>query len=504
MELIKSKLPSFKNVFMGASFILFSRIFSSFLGYVNLILIANILNIEQFGLYSFIISLLTIAYIVSNFGIENTLIYLIPQKRGKSNSEYLNLLKVIRTLLIFSSAIVILLILWLEEIIFINFNEEYSRILLYLLLICIPIQSFVVYFRVLNQTNYKYVQSSLPENIVRPTLFFILLLILSLYQISDINLILMAYLSSYLIALVIGFFLNYFIKERKNKIKLSKKIIDFEIIKDCYKFVNIQLLNQLAPFIIVYLLGIYQTTASIGLFRAAFQTATLIAFALRAIESVYTPIFSTLYNDKRKDELKSTFQNVTNWMITIGGLICLVSIVFSNEIMAIFGDEFRGIVFVFQLLCINQLANTIFGSVDYILIVSGRSKVVFYLSLIQALLVIISGSFLIAKFGLIGAAIAIILGTLTFKGILTLLCYKYEGIQPYNIRSVVNILLLIINYIVMLLIINLESLSIKILLFIIVLFICFFLPFYLFVLAKNEKNKIKFYCGKIFNHYNKK
>jgi O-antigen/teichoic acid export membrane protein len=493
MEIKNNKLPSTKKIVMGASFSLVGRIFSSFFGYINLIIIARTLDIDQFGLYSFIVSLLTIAYIVSNFGIENTLIYLIPQKKKQGAEEYRNLLKLIAVILIFSSITVILLILGFESKIFAFFEGNYSKHIIYIALLSIPIQAFLVYYRVVNQTDFKYIYSAMPENIVRPILYFLALLFLYLLGFNNISLVLVAYLASYFFALVSAHYFyqkgnsyNNFIGERSLKLKFETNVV-----KDCFKFVNIQLLNQLSPFIIVYLLGVYQNGPSIGFFRAAFQTATLIAFALRSIEMVYTPIFSTLYTENKLSELKASFQKVTNWMITIGGLICLTAIMFSKEIMYVFGEEFVAIVFVFQLLCLNQLINTLLGSVDYILIVSGYSKVVFYISFIQAFVVIIAGAFFIKQLGLVGAPISVILGTLVFKVILTVICYTSLKIHAFSNKYIFIVLTLIVNLVTSFLVDKLNiGFLLKVIIFLIETLILFFIPIYLLGLTIEEKNKV--------------
>jgi O-antigen/teichoic acid export membrane protein len=494
MEIKNSKLPSTKKIIMGASFSLVGRIFSSFFGYINLIIIARALDIDQFGLYSFIVSLLTIAYIISNFGIENTLIYLIPQKKKQGAEEYRNLLKLIAVILIFSSITVILLILGFESKIFAFFKGNYSKHIIYIALLSIPIQAFLVYYRVVNQTNFKYIYSAMPENIVRPILYFLALFFLYLLGFNNISLILIAYLASYFFALISAHYFyqkgnscnNFFIGERSLKLKF-----ELNVVKDCFKFVNIQLLNQLSPFIIVYLLGVYQNGSSIGFFRAAFQTAALIAFALRSIEMVYTPIFSTLYTENKLSELKASFQKVTNWMLTIGGLICLTAIMFSKEVMYVFGKEFVAIVFVFQLLCLNQLINTLLGSVDYILIVSGYSKVVFYISFIQSFVVIITGAFFIKQLGLVGAAIAVILGTLVFKIILTVICYRTLKIHAFSNKYIFIVLTLIVNLVISFLVDKLNiGFLLKVITFPIQTLILFFIPIYLLGLTIEEKNKV--------------
>ncbi|WP_309089149.1 oligosaccharide flippase family protein [Domibacillus sp.] len=483
----KTKLPTSKRIFQGASFAFAGRLCSAFLGYINLIIIAKILDIEQFGLYSFIIAFLTIAYIIANFGVEQTLIYMIPKKQSQGHNVYRIFITTMGSIILVASSVVILLIILLENTIFISFEGKYNNLFIALALFSIPIQSMVVFYRVINQTNFKYIYATVPEYIVRPVLFFCCLVGMYYLGFTNINLVLGSYVFSYLIA-----FLTAVVSRNKNeKVKLQLKV-EKAYFKDCFKFMNIQLLNQLSPFILVYIIGIYQSNSDIGFFRVAFQTATLIAFALRSIEVVYTPIFSNLYNDNMKEKLNYTYKKNTNWIIIIASLLCLIAITFSYEIMSIFGEEFKTTVFLFQLLCLNQIINTIFGSIDYLLMVAGKTRIILVASILQSGSVILLSLFFIEQYGTVGAAISILFGTFIFRLVLMVWSWISISIHPFSVKYFYLVLISFFNFLIGFYLNSLNmELSVKMLCFLIEFVFLFLILVYLIVLDKEEKKKLR-------------
>lgn len=495
------KVPSEKKISSGASFSFISRLVSAGLGYVNLVLIANVLTLQEFGHYNFLISLLTIAYIIANVGVENTLIYLMPFRKKQGTTEYRNLLITSQIFILCSSTIIFLILFFTRGIFSDVLDDSSIKSLILIVSLTIPIQAFVVFFRVYNQASYNYILSTVPENIIRPIIYFTFLLILIIYKIENINMVLIFYICSYIAAL--GFGAYYFLKENTfiYKQSFNKRFsFDYSIVTQSTNFLIIQLLNQLAPFIVIMVMGIVISSSDIGIFRAAFQTAALIAFALRAFEIVYTPIISSLYSDGKFEELNDMYKVMTNWVLGIGGIICIIAFHLSKSIMGIFGDEFQESAIIFQILAINQLINSSFGSVEYMLMMTGKSKVVRLVSVIQVVIVVISSWYLINMYGLIGAAISITLGTLFFKLILFIIMKKIHGFTLVSKRFILIWVLLILNFILLYLIksfyyIQLSSEFFSVLfnglIYSLIVGCFFFIPFYIWGLNQLEREKIK-------------
>ncbi len=100
--------------------------------------------------------------------------------------------------------------------------------------------------------------------------------------------------------------------------------------------------------------------------------------------------------------------------------------------MRIFGDEFVAGRLVLQVLALGIFFNVAVGPIGWFIVLTGRS----YLSLINslvALLVNISVTFfLTTKFGIIGAAIAILLGLLVINVMRLIQIKSIFGIHPFS------------------------------------------------------------------------
>ncbi|WP_053989926.1 flippase [Mangrovimonas sp. TPBH4] len=155
-----------------------------------------------------------------------------------------------------------------------------------------------------------------------------------------------------------------------------------------------------------FVLGIYETDDTIGIYNVALKIATLTSFSLQAINSILAPKIAAFYKSNQMGEFRKLvkFSTRINFVITL--FVVSGIILFNRILLGLFGEEFLMGATVLIVLCFGQLINSISGSVGIIFQMIGKQKV--YQNIVTiALIINVALNFaLTPKFGGIGAAMA--------------------------------------------------------------------------------------------------
>ena len=156
----------------------------------------------------------------------------------------------------------------------------------------------------------------------------------------------------------------------------------------------------------VLILGIFLTSADVGIYTAAARTALLTRFLLLATSSVAAPRFAALHaaNDKEgvaRLALRSTI------LTTVSTLpLLLLFIVFPERILSLFGPQFEAGASVLIVLAIGQFVNAATGPVGYLLNMSGFHRIEGRVAVAGAVMTVGLCFALIPVWGALGAAAA--------------------------------------------------------------------------------------------------
>jgi len=159
--------------------------------------------------------------------------------------------------------------------------------------------------------------------------------------------------------------------------------------------------------IATFALGVWGTTADVGIFNAASRVTLLISFVLIAVNIISAPKFAALYEAGELDVLASLARSSTRLMILLAAPLVIVFLVVPRAIMGIFGPEFVRGSMVLAILAVAQAANVIAGSVGHLLIMSGHERQVRNSNLVAAATCLVCAAALVPPLHGLGAAIAV-------------------------------------------------------------------------------------------------
>lgn len=167
--------------------------------------------------------------------------------------------------------------------------------------------------------------------------------------------------------------------------------------------------SGLAGFFINWWSGIaiawFASPDDVGILGAAQRVANTFMLILVAFNSVFAPRFPGLYQRGDLAALERLARRSTRMMLAVTALPLVVCIVFSSEVMSVFGTEFAQGGLCMAILCIGQLVNIATGSVGFLLNMTGHEAVTRRIVLVVSSITLVFGTMIIALFGILGAAI---------------------------------------------------------------------------------------------------
>ena len=156
-----------------------------------------------------------------------------------------------------------------------------------------------------------------------------------------------------------------------------------------------------------FFLGAWWSVEEVGIYNVAARTALLITFVLFAVNSVAAPKFAALYAENDLEGLRAIVTMATRIMVLATAPLLLVFVLVPEFVLGFFGTEFeeRG-VGVLVILALGQFINVSTGSVGYLLMMTGRERLMRNITVIAATIAIVLNVVLVPGYGSVGAAVA--------------------------------------------------------------------------------------------------
>lgn len=275
------------------------------------------------------------------------------------------------------------------------------------------------------ETKYSvYVQS-----VGQPSLA-ILLIIFAIYFVSGIKVVIIGYLLS----LVFGVFLaTYFIHiladlswETGPEFEV-RKIVAFSL-----PLMLIAVFRELMSWIDVFMLGLFTSPGTIGLYQAGFRTAAILGMISGAVDAIFPSITSEYYYTNQTKRLENTFKTITKWLsyFTLLGYSFLA--IFSNEILSVFGSTFVKARIALLIMGFSQLIISITGPSGYLLVMSEYERLNMANTIVFSVVNIGLNYIFIQKYGFVGAAFATGISLSLLNLVQVIEVQLLLGFHPYN------------------------------------------------------------------------
>ena len=404
------------------------------------VLLTRKLSLEEYGMYALAYSFFIICTRISLMGIPVGILkfcsahnatYEFSRTKGTIRSGY--------SIIIFSAVIICTVLLCFSKTISYDFFNE-PNIQIYLI-------AFILFIPAFNLTRasqavvraYKMIgQYSVLKEVLFP-----LFLLLFAFIFLNINNNLYSVIYAFGAALALTFLINTVVVSRiYSKIKNNGQIIytPFKLIRFSLpvfvESVSYLLLNQMSKIMI----GFFQVSENVGIFNAAMNLGALLVIFLNCIDGVFAPYISELNAKNEFSQIKLVFKTTTRWIFILTVPLFLIYVLFSKDILSIFGPQYITGCYVLMILAAGYTINSITGSVTFIIQMSGKQDIEIINIAIAVFVNLGLNYFLIPVWGIIGAALATGCSVALLNIIRLLEVYYFFRMQPYDIKYIKPIL----------------------------------------------------------------
>lgn len=176
--------------------------------------------------------------------------------------------------------------------------------------------------------------------------------------------------------------------------------------RSCLSLTGIELINYALLWTPFMLLPALASATEAGLYNISHRLAAQLGLLMLVIASITSARFAAHYQQQRLADLKKLAGRATRSMILLGLPPAIVLLVWSESILALFGDEFRAAATAMRLLILGQLVNLATGPVGYLLAMTGHERPLRNILTTTMALMLTLALVLIPTFGAAGAATA--------------------------------------------------------------------------------------------------
>jgi len=419
----------FSNVAKQTSINFIGRIANLGFSFITGILLARVLGPSLLGQYNLGN---TVANFTANFtkiGFDQGLVRFIPRYKANNQEGKIKYLVVFSFLI---SAILSMLVggvfYFYSDFLAIKlFNDvEMSGVL--------KITSFLIfvftYYR-LSSSILKGVKRvdflTITSYIVVPITFLLSLLVL---RKPDVYAVISARMISYSLGIILVIF--FILKKEKFMSGKIEKINIKEYLSFSSPLLFIGLLYFLISHIDILMIGYFLESSDVGVYSVAVRIAGMAVFLLSASNTIFGPTISELTEKDQFKTLERLLKSISKIIFAFSLNFLLFVIIYNQEILTVFGEEYIVGGLVLIILTFGQFINASVGPTGTILIMSGKQKFEVFNSIAICLMNIILNIILIPRLGISGAAIATASSIVIINIFKVLEVYVLYKFHPYK------------------------------------------------------------------------
>ena len=177
--------------------------------------------------------------------------------------------------------------------------------------------------------------------------------------------------------------------------------------------------------------GVATNSAQIGVYHTAFKLSMFATIGLMAVKSIASPKFAELYKTNDLKILEKVTQQSTKLIFWTTLPLVIVFILFSEQLMLLFGEEFRIGVFSFIILSLGRVVVSFSGAAGNLLQMCGKQVIFMNVAIIGSVVNIVLNFSLIPLFGINGSAFATMISLVVFNLLLVYFVKREFGFYTF-------------------------------------------------------------------------
>ncbi len=405
--------------------------------FVTAVLLARLLGAEQYGLYILALSVGTLAAGLAILGLDDAVIRFVAIAAGRRDEGRVwGALQVCVGISLFLSVLVSTGLFALaypiaEQV----FHEPRLAPLLQFTSLIVP---FLTLSDVLAGANRGFKKMEYPviaQNIAQPMIRLILIGALAIIGLSAVQAVITYGLADFSASIIMLYFLNKQFALRRplrTARRETRTILSFAV--------PYWLSGLLATFrgsIQALLLGTLSTVKGVGIFSIVDQLNAFGGQFASSITISVKPIVAELHDHGDRAQLGRIYQTTTRWSLAVQIPIFLALVLLPTAILSIFGKSFTDGAAALAVLALADLINVGTGMCGTLIDMTGHTKLKLANSIIRLVLYLGLGILLVPRWGVLGSAVAALVGEGTINVLRLIEVYILFRLWPYN-RSILK------------------------------------------------------------------
>jgi O-antigen/teichoic acid export membrane protein len=190
--------------------------------------------------------------------------------------------------------------------------------------------------------------------------------------------------------------------------------------------------QNIVGWLALLVLGAFEAASEVGVYSVAYRTAALSALVLIAFGSIFSPMVASLHNEGRSGDLAHLYRDVSRWTFTGGLAFFLLSALLARDVVALFGPGFEDGWIVLVVVAAAGLFGSSVGPTARILAMTGHAKAVLLATVASVLTAAALNALLVPAFGMLGAAVATASGLAVANTTTAFFVFRRLSLWPYN------------------------------------------------------------------------
>ncbi len=429
----------------GGGWALTGKISTIIIGLFANFLLARLLQPDEFGNYILIVSIVGIATLISQMGLNQAVVRLVAESVAVNNIGFA--VKIVKLVLVFCSlgAFIVATILVTGGGAFLANNIFKSQIIEHLIgyvavwvIIMAILGGVAESFRGFHDIKCATLFSGLISSALGLLLFFILWITVGKCQLSKV---LMLTLAAGGTSLLIGV------------IVLAKKLKRLERSKSTFpirKLFNVSIPLWFSDGAIIifsqtplWVAGAYLPEDQVAILGVAIRLAILVSTPIMIANAVMSPLIAELYTQNKKSELQAMLQGCAFYLGIVALFLFILLFFYGGDILSVlFGEFYKKGGTILSILIIGPLFNVTLGSCGVVLKMTENQNSLMFIAITTTVFNIILTILLIKDGGIYGVAISYCLSQLIQKIILFITvrkrCHIWTNAR-FNLNHIIHV-----------------------------------------------------------------
>ncbi len=406
------------------------KIIGAVLGFVFSMILSRKFSANGVGVYYMCTSIVTICIILGKFGLDNALIkFTSIYSSEKSGGTIINLKKDSFRFSIIISLVIMSIMFVISPVIARLYDKEELKIPLIIMIFSIlPIVLSNIIISMMKGLKRNKTALFLESSLASLLSIILVILFIGIYNIKDINTVIVLYTISCYMVLIIVLYIW-----KKIECGLGRNISDgyeFRKVVDISRpLLLVASMNYLLSSTDTIMLGFWASEDNIGIYNVAIKITQISSMLLVAINSVLGPRFSVLWHKKEYKSIEKLTKDTTRIMSILGGILVVLLFIFGDVFLGLFGEAFIQGENILKITAIGQFIVLATGPVASLLMMTGHQNVHRNTTVFCGLINIILNFLLIPMLGTIGSALATTISLILKNVFAAIAVYRYLNIS---------------------------------------------------------------------------